>query len=146
MLLENISFRISRGIPYDIIIGNFTFRDYDLSKIFRHFFTSSNPIINQSSSAHSSNSSSSPEENLISNDPSHEKQHVESNPGSNASAKPMIGTRRSKRLQGAGDLQPPVTVSRVESMENKSLGTLWLSNIILKEDLFTQEEDDTYED
>ena len=30
-------------------------------------------------------------------------------------------------------------------MENKSLGTLWLSNIILKEDLFTQEEDDTYE-
>jgi hypothetical protein len=58
MLLENISFRISRGIPYDIIIGNFTFRDYDLSKIFRHFFTSSNPIINQSSRPHSSNSSS----------------------------------------------------------------------------------------
>ena len=57
----------------------------------------------------------------------------------------MIGTRRSKRLEGAGNLQPPVTVSRVESMENKSLGTLWLSNIILKEDLFTQEEDDTYE-
>ena len=57
----------------------------------------------------------------------------------------MIGSRRSKRLQGAGNLQPPVTDLGLERMENESLGTLWLSNIILKEDLFTQEEDDTYE-
>ena len=58
------------------------FRDYDLSKIFRHFFASSNPIINQSSSAHSSNL---PEENLDSNDPSHERRHVESTSGSSTS-------------------------------------------------------------
>ena len=140
MLLENISFRISRGIPYDIIIGNFTFRDYDLSKIFRHLFASTNPIINQSSSAHSSNL---PEDSLVSN-PSHERQHVESTSGITTSGKPMIGSRRSKRLQGAGNLQSPVTDLGL-MRENERLGTLWLSSIILKEDLFTQEEDDTYE-
>ena len=58
------------------------FRDYDLSKIFRHYFASSAPIIHQSSTGHSSNL---PEENLDSNDPSHERRHVESTSGSSTS-------------------------------------------------------------
>ena len=56
----------------------------------------------------------------------------------------MIGSRRSKRLQGAGNLQSHVTDLGL-MRENERLGTLWLSSIILKEDLFTKEEDDTYE-
>ena len=34
-----VSFRVSRGIPYDMIIGNYTFRDHDLSTIFHRLFT-----------------------------------------------------------------------------------------------------------
>ena len=92
---------------------------------------------------HQSHSSNLTKDSLVSN-PSHERQHVESTSGITTSGKPMIGSRRSKRLQGAGNLQSPVTDLGL-MRENERLGTLWLSSIILKEDLFTQEEDDTYE-
>ena len=32
--INNVNFRVSKGIPYDIIIGNYTFRDFDLSNEF----------------------------------------------------------------------------------------------------------------
>ena len=141
--INNINFRVSKGIPYDIIIGNFTFRDYDLSKIFRHFFVSNNHQINQSSHGRSSNSS---KESEVENIPSHEKRRVASISSYPASEKLTIGLRRSNRLARSENLQPSASDLRVESMDIRRLGTLWLNNIILKEDIFAQERDDTFED
>ena len=141
-----ISFRVSKGIPYDIIIGNYTFRDHDLSSRFRHLFTSINNLSSGGTTSEVDSSNSS-RVDLAANFSSHEKRHAESSSNGNVPAKPMTGSRRSSRLQHAGSLQSPVMDSLVERMENEHLGTLWLSSIILeKEDLLTAEEVDAFED
>ena len=138
----NLSFRVSKGIPYDIIIGNYTFRDFDLSMRFRHLFITNKHNNSSKIEVDTSNSS---REDLVDKFPSHEQRREESSSNGNIPAKPTFGSRRSNRLRHTGNLQPPVMDSLVERMENERLGTLWLNNIILKEDLFSPEEEDTFE-
>ena len=125
-----LSFRISKGINPEIIIGNHTFRSLDLSRKFRHLFTSipKNTCIESIS-----------EENLDNFHSSPEQHDVESTGSTKTPEKRIDGSlRRSERLRHTENLQSSAMDSLVEGMNEKSLGTLWLNNItLLKEDVFT---------
>ena len=133
-----LSFRISKGINPEIIIGNHTFRSLDLSRHFRHLFA---PIPKNTCIESIS------EENLDDFHTTHEKHDVESTGNLTAPEKLIDGSpRRSKRLRHAENLQPSVMDSLVEGMNEKSLGTLWLNNItLLKEDVFTFDPEESFE-
>ena len=141
-----VSCRISKGVPQDLIIGNYTFRDLDLSKVVHHLFISSTPTLKDSEDTHNSASIEGTSNELYS---IHEKHSVESILSDYPLGKRVIGCRRST-IDGYNPEQTLLTCYGnllVESMNERSLGTLWLNNIILsKEDLFTKEEEDPYKD
>ena len=133
-----LSFRISKGINPEIIIGNHTFRSLDLSRHFRHLFA---PIPKNTCIESIS------EENLDNFHSSPEQHDVESTGSTKTPEKRIDGSlRRSERLRHTENLQSSAMDSLVEGMNEKSLGTLWLNNItLLKEDVFTFDPEDSFE-
>ena len=123
-----LSFRISKGINPEIIIGNHTFRSLDLSRHFRHLFASipKNTCIESIS-----------EENLDNFHSSPEQHDVESTGSTKTPEKRIDGSlRRSERLRHTENLQSSAMDSLVEGMNEKSLGTLWLNNITLLKKMY----------
>ena len=135
---HRLSFRISKGINHEIIIGNDTFRHLDLSKHFRHLFEpkAKNTCVLSNS-----------EENLDNFHITHEKHDVESTGNLTAPEKLIDGSpRRSEQLRHAENLQPSVMDSLVEGKSEENLETLWLNNTtLLKKDVFTFEPEDSFE-
>jgi hypothetical protein len=113
--LARISYRIAKGINPEIIIGNHTYRDLDLSRHYRHLFK---PVS---------------EENLTNYRVSHEKQDEASNLDKSASSRnpSPVRSRRSKRLYGTGNLQPPDTDLLVETLNERTHGEHYTSRYYL---------------
>ena len=132
--------KICGGHP-NIIIGNYTFKDLDLSKEFRHLFINNNSSIKTIKENESARKTLLAEGGQGETHQLHEIRDVASNLSSSLT-KHIIGHGRSSdghKLQET--LQTCCSSLRVEKLDERSLGTLWLNNVVLsKDDVFSFEE------